>query len=480
MIDFIKEIETKYNVSSISVNDIQVWPFLRISYNYQYNISYRFNVLTNNSNKIKTTFSKLKRVRNIFYGFWNLFKKYDYTVFSDTFEKRFVNDKYIDKIAESLIYELGEKRVLLIENPINGLHFNRSEISIKNIISLDIFYIFCNKYFLRKKVCINNEAILEEINKKYGLNINYHRIIVQFIFYNYLFKLFYKIYKPKAIFINCYYSLIHQAAIYAAKNMGIKTIELQHGIISDNHHAYNVFTDLDKSFFPDYLLTFGDYVKNIFDERNYFIKRENVLSIGSMYIDYINNEYKSSKESIRVFNNIRRKYKKIIAISSQWTIENKLIRFLKKSALLSKDILYIFVPRDINKNYSNVNFPENIIMLKNLDVYQIIKETNFHATVNSTCALEAPAIGVPNILININNLAKISYSNLLTNRDITRFVDTEEEFVDTILTWHTKTKKEIMSLHSDFYKQNHKKSLRYALTIIRGKNYENNTRNMGV
>lgn len=467
MIDFIKEAETKYNVSSISVNDIQVWPFLRVSYYFQYGRSYRFDVLNNNSNKIKTTFSKLKRVRNVFYGFWNLFKKYDYIVFSDTFEKRLVNGKYIDKIAEFLIYELGEKRVLLIENPVNGIHFNRSEISIKNIISLDIFCIFCNKYFLRKKVCINNEVILKEINKKYRLNINYHRIIAQFIFCKYLFKLFYKIYRPKAIFINCYYSLIHQAAIYAAKKMGIKTIELQHGIINNKHPAYNVFTHLDKSFFPDYLLTFGDYVKNIFNEGNYFIKRENVLSVGSMYIDYINNKYQPSKETIQIFTNLRKKYKKIIAISSQWPIENKLIMFLKKSALLSKDILYIFVPRDINKNYSNANFPENIIILKHLDVYQIVREVDFHSTLWSTCALEAPAIGVPNILINIEGFAKKYYLNMLTNRDITRFVNTKEEFVNEILTWNSKTKREIMNLHNDFYKENHRKSLRHALKVIR-------------
>ena len=466
MINFIKEVENKYDVSSIIVNGVQVWPFLRVSYYFQYGRSYRFDILNNNSNKIKTTFSKLKRVRNVFYGFWNLFKKYDYIVFSDTFEKRLVNGKYIDKIAESLIYELGEKRVLLIENPVNGLHFNRSEISIKNVISLDLFHVFCYQPFLRKRLAINNELILKEINKKYGLNINYHILISKFLCYKNLFKLFYKIYKPKVVFINCYYSIIHQAAIYAAKKMGIKTIELQHGIINNKHSAYNVFTHLDKSFFPDYLLTFGDYVKNIFNEGNYFIKRENVLSVGSMYIDYINNKYKPSKETIQIFTNLKKKYKKIVTISSQWTVENKLIRFLKKSASLSKDILYIFVPRDINKYYSNVNFPENIIMLKNLDVYQIIKETNFHATVNSTCALEAPAIGVPNILININNQAKIYYLNLLTNRDVTRFVDTEKEFVNTILTWHTKTKREIMSLHNGFYKENHKKNLRRALQGI--------------
>jgi hypothetical protein len=207
----------------------------------------------------------------------------------------------------------------------------------------------------------------------------------------------------------------------------------------------------------------------VFDEENCFIKKESVLPVGSMYIDYINNKYKPSKETIRLFKSFKKKYKKIVAISSQWPLENKLIDFLKKSASLSKDILYIFVPRDVDKDYSNANFPENIIIMRHLNVYQIVREADFHSTLYSTCALEAPALGVPNILINIDGFAKNYYWDLLTDRDVTRFVETEEEFVDTILNWHTKTKREIVNLHLDFYKQDHRESLKQALQVTLGK-----------
>lgn len=277
---------------------------------------------------------------------------------------------------------------------------------------------------------------------------------------------FLRIYNPRLVFISDYYNIPHQAVIYDAKKLGIKTIELQHGIINNKHPAYNAVIKSDKSFFPDYLLTFGDNVKNVFDEYNYFINKDNVLPIGSMYIDYINIEYKASEETIKMFSNFRKKYKRIVAISSQWTIEDQLIDFLKKSASLNSNVLYIFVPRNVNKDYSNANFSENIVILKDLDVYQIIKEAIFHATVYSTCALEAPALGVSNILINIDGLAKKHYSDLLVNRDITKFVDTEEEFLDLILNWHTKTKNEIRNSHNGFYKQNHNESLKQALELI--------------
>ena len=106
------------------------------------------------------------------------------------------------------------------------------------------------------------------------------------------------------------------------------------------------------------------------------------------------------------------------------------------------------------------------MIFKELNVYQTIKQADFHATVYSTCAIEAPALGVPNLLINIEEIAKKHYSDLLTNLDVTQFIETEREFVDRILNWQPKSKKEIMKLHNGFYKQNHRKSLRNALDII--------------
>ena len=39
-VDFIKKIETKYDVKSITVSGIQVWPFLRNNYFAKYNNKY--------------------------------------------------------------------------------------------------------------------------------------------------------------------------------------------------------------------------------------------------------------------------------------------------------------------------------------------------------------------------------------------------------------------------------------------------------
>jgi len=468
-IDFLKEIETNYDVRSIKVRNMEVWPFLRMSYSFAYIDRHDFNIKEQRKTSLWT---KITRLKNVFYGFRNLFKKYDYLIFSGIREIRFMNGKYVNKLAEFLITELGKKKALLIENPAGGSHPRRSKSATENMISLDFFLVFRYVPFLKRRFIIENEMILKKINRKYNLKFNYRMVISKFISYANIFTLFFRVFRPRLVFVSEYYSPIYQAAISTAKKSCIKTIELQHSVINEKHPAYNFFVKLDKSFFPDYLFAFGDYVKNVFDENNYFMKKDNVLPVGSMYIDHIKNEYKASEGTINMFSSFRKKYRKIVAVSSQWTIENKLIDFLKRSASLNRNVLYIFVPRDVSKDYSNANFPENIRILKNLNVYQIVKEANFHATVYSTCALEAPALGVPNILINIDDMAEKYYSDLLVDRDVTIFVETEEEFVDVILNWHTRTSKEIMDLHEDFYKQNHKESLKQALEIIETRSYE--------
>lgn len=461
LIDFVREIETKYDVKSIKIGDMEIWPFLRGPYRWAYSEKYIFNT----KRQRVSLWAKIKKTKNIFYGFCSLFKKYDYFVFSNIEECRLLNNgKYTYRISGELINILGRDNVLVYENPMYVGHFRKEKICIKNIISTDLL-LFVSKLIFVGKIGIKNEQILKMIENDYSLHVNYKKRIRNFLQSVKILNIFLRIYKPKKIFIGCYFNQFHQELIYVAHKHNMKIAEMQHGIIR-SHGGYHVYADLDKSFFPDYLFAFGDYVKNVFNESNYFIEKDNVLSIGNMYIDYINNEYKPSKETIQVFGDFRRKYKKIVAISSQRTIENKLIDFLKRSTTLDRNILYIFVPRDINKDYSNTNFPENIVILRDLNVYQIIKEADFHSTMYSTCALEAPALGTPNILININNFAKKYYSKTLTNRDVTRFVDTGKEFVDTIRSWRTKTKTEIISLHCNFYKQNHKESLKQALRVI--------------
>jgi hypothetical protein len=462
--DFIKKIETSFDVTTIKIKDTEVWPFLRIAYFFTYRDKHDFKIERKNELKHKKA---IRIFKNVLYGVRNYFKKYDFFIFSNLAGRRLLNGKYVNRLSFVLKSELGTEKVLNIENPAHSVHYTINSTSTEKVVSSIFFRVLSYLPFFKKEIYIENEIILKDISKRHKLYVNYNLIVTKFVSYVLLFKFIFRIYKPKGIFVTQYYSLFHQAAIYTCNMLGINTIELQHGVINNQHIAYNVYSKMDNLYFPKYLFVFGNQVKSVFNEGNYFINKNNVIPVGYMYIDYINHKYIPPRNVTKLFDKLREKYKKIVVVSSQLTIEKELIIFLTKLASLDKDILYIFVPRDVNKNYSEYYFQSNIMIIKKLNIYQIIKESNFHATVYSTCALEAPALGIPNILINIKSMAKKYYLETLTNSEITRFVDNEEQFLNTVLTWKPKSKKEIMAGHNNFYEQNHKENLKKALRLIK-------------
>ena len=90
-------------------------------------------------------------------------------------------------------------------------------------------------------------------------NYQFEDDIQLFFIYHSIFDKWLDKVKPRAVFINCGYSLFHQALIYSCNMKSIQTVELQHGLISDAHIQYSPAADIGKETFPQYLLTFSDY-----------------------------------------------------------------------------------------------------------------------------------------------------------------------------------------------------------------------------
>ena len=92
--------------------------------------------------------------------------------------------------------------------------------------------------------------------------------------------------------------------------------------------------------------------------------------------------------------------------------------------------------------------------------YELMAYTDFHTTVNSTCALEAPSLGVQNILVDIDGQAKWYYAAVLTDRRITRFADTPDEYVDIINSFPILARAVVCNLHEDFFATKYQENIR--------------------
>ncbi|SDF04521.1 hypothetical protein SAMN04488067_101535 [Halorubrum xinjiangense] len=103
--------------------------------------------------------------------------------------------------------------------------------------------------------------------------------------------------------------------IEACKRLGIPVVELQHGVIYDHHFGYNYPNDENKSTFPDYILTFGEFwSKNV----SFPIPGNRVKAVGYPYLE----------QRLKMYDDIGRS--KQLLFISQGTIGDKLSQFAVK------------------------------------------------------------------------------------------------------------------------------------------------------
>jgi len=464
MVDFMRDVETSYDLPSISADGVQVWPFLRQIY-FSHYARKIMPGLTFKGTSTKR-WRELGRVRNILHGAGEWRRRHEYVVISSTWRRRLIDGRYVDKSAEWLMRELGKDNVLMVEmamNPGGGDFRTMSTSAGDTVVSSDLLSFLALLPGLGIRPRIEHEEILDEINRKYELRVRYRWAVASFLRMRRVFRRLFMRWQPRCVFFSAaYYGVLSQPAIAAAAQLGIPTVELQHGFISDEHEAYMVHRQLDRAAFPDYLFCYGDYVKQYFGARNHYIPVSRVHTVGSGYIEYIRDEYECD-EALR---DCLAQFDRSVTVSSILTAEEEIIELMCDAARRDPRILYVFVPREWEKDYAGMGFPPNVKLFRNLDFYRIAKFTDFHSTVSSTCALEAPAFGTPNILLDIKGLARSYYGSMLTDGEVTRYVTTGAEFADAIRTWQPRDRQDIIERHREFYLPGHRAAVREAVARV--------------
>jgi len=471
MDNIIKEIEAKYPVDRVLVNGEQVWPYLRISYHLEYvtRISEKEGeTLYGEPLYPKPSFSQrlkeyLELVKNSFYGLKNWLGKYDYVALSNTQERRSIDGKYFNRLIDTMIDELGRDSVLYIERrapsfyPIKKVHTKR--IVGRDLIDLIMFLVaFWEKLSLRRYT-IQNGYILQAIQRDYNLEIDDALLIRTHIIQRRVYSLLFRMIKPKAILLSDYYSA-NMPAIKSAKNLGIRVVEFQHGLIGKENPFYNVSAEIDKTYFPDYLLVFGRKEIETFANRR-FIEPENVSPVGSFYIEHMRSHRPECSLAKRL-----EPYKRSVGTTLSWSDEKRSIEFIRQAANLDNCIFYILIPRRPTlKYYDTLHLPDNVAIIRDLNFYEVITYVDFHSTVSSTCAIEAPSLGVQNILLNIDGVSKRFFGNILNDSRITRYIDTPEEFVNTINTFEKLSRDTISKLNEDIIATDYKKNIRDFINL---------------
>lgn len=446
----LKSIEEKYNVVSLQYNGEQIWPILRWYYFDQIRI--------NQNNLKRKKKSKITYFNEFFYNWTKWLHSYDYLFYSDSdlSTRRKIDGKYFDRLMDPIINYLGKERCLLVEIPAPE-HHSIKDTYTENIASytlLDLKARMLAIFFSTPH--LEDKTVLKSIQTEYGIKIDDEKIIRLYLVKKSLYKFLYKWLKVKTIFFDDSYR--DPARLAAANELAIPTIDVQHGVIGQEHPAYNVYFKINDKFRCNYLFTFGNGEKRL-KAPPFIYNSENIFPIGSYYLDYINKEYQIDpilKEHIS-------RYKKSIAITLQKNLENELIEFISTSAKLDEKILYLLVPRQEMSFKSPL---PNVELVNSPNFYELMKYVDFHVTVFSSTAIEAPSLGIPNILVDIDGYARQYYSKVLVDPRITRFVDTSEELVRTINEFKPASGAEIMESNREHVITGYAENLKRTLTAI--------------
>lgn len=108
-------------------------------------------------------------------------------------------------------------------------------------------------------------------------------------YYKYLLKRI----QPKIILTPNGYSPHNQFLFPVARKLNIPTVELEHGIVTDAHAAYNFPEGIKVDAFPDYFFSFGKYEIN---SARWPIERSHIVPVGYPELEQYVNRYKKMKK----------------------------------------------------------------------------------------------------------------------------------------------------------------------------------------
>lgn len=415
--NILKKIETKHDVKKlVSKSGIEVWPLLR-----QFIVFQEIKKTLGYDNRLRTR-NKWQLFKNLFYGFKNLFflSRFDYVFFNNADKRIPYNDKYFDVYFDAWANKLGQNKSLFVEWAISK-HYTKSKTLSENILSDLPFKLALPFVSIFTDTNLKNETLFDQIINEYQITPQIKKELKNKLAEIKLFEFFFKLVKPKAIFVLSSFTKV--SIVVAAKKLGIKVYEAQHGYMGDNHTFYNAEVKFEKAY-PDYLISFGDYEKTQDNPRLIF-KPEQIIPVGSLQLELVKNKPLSN-----TLLKIKKEYKLVFCVTLQAIKEDIILDWVFKNAKDNKNWLFVIRAKDRDIDYSKYTTNSNIKELKEYSIYEILKVADYNITIYSTTAIEGIFLGAPPIFFNINNLStqhfNVDKMNVLVIEDPNKIINENE------------------------------------------------------
>jgi hypothetical protein len=453
--EFIRQVESLFPVEKVRVNGEQIWPYLRIPYATYLQSEEFSDKGERKAYDMDFSANKNRAIKIASHGIRHWFGRYDYICIGLEHDRRFINGHMVNRFLDPVVDVLGRGRVLFIEQPTPGHSGDeQTEHLVSEALPLGLRQVVLKLH--KKRPAIDNIEVLNAIQKTYGLKINDYGKVRQFQAMRGIWRTIFRFYKPRALFLTNYYGFAHPA-LRAAHDCGIPVVEIQHGSISRAHPAYCVHTELDTGFFADWLLVFGESEIDTFTDGR-FIDPSRVVPVGSYYIDYVGQSFQPDQKLARWIGN-----RIAVGVALQLGFEKAMVKFVVEASKLDGNICYVLLPRIADNYLTAIPMDDNVMIYTDRDFCRIIPQFDFHATVSSTTGLEAPSLGVRNIIVDLDGDGRRNLGQQLPESGITRYVATPQGFVDAVRTYPFISKDEIINKNARNIKPGYCQNMREFL-----------------
>lgn len=437
--DVFFDLEEKYNLNYFKIQNCYAWQLIRM-YLY-YDIARRLDTFGTAQQQTLSLFDKINSflpfIKNsIFFNPFINSKNKDILIF-DHPRKTMFNGRFCDIYSYFLVDLLkGNYSFEVMEAPYLNKHISEKQEYIRYTDRIQLGSYAYKKFHKIEFTPDEKEVILKiksELKTNFDLDINLEWILaVHILNFQYDYKKYIELFKrknPKKIFVVVAYE--NQAVVAAAKDLGIEVIELQHGTISDYHLGYSyplkTRKDGEIRYFPDKILTFGDYWIN---DETCPISKDNVIPIGFPYFEA------QSKDFI----NLKKKDKQILFIS-----QGVIGKYLSKLALdlaeklRDYEIIYKLHPGEYEtwQNYpdlveasklDNVSIVDN----SNTPLYQFFAESPYQIGAFSTAIYEGLMFNCRTFILDVPG---IEYLKDLIDEGYVYKINDSKDLIDNLETF---------------------------------------------
>ena len=411
------EIEKKYDLYHKKVVDIEPWLFVRFDL-WNYKICTEQLGLSAPFRKLEKSQQLGRIIKGLLYLLFHPqnreIKEADVCFICH--ERRVKNDDTYECIYTNELVERYYPDSMVLEKPFQMQHMR--PVSTKNLYYTDLISIKSNIYYqihyklktnkykrIQTEVTDAYEQALVEIGKVCNCTLNIEqikksliKIVIESIYLKKVYTTILKKINPKVLVEVVGYSKQCMLMNQLAKEMGITTIELQHGTMHADHAAYQYAKDCGTiAQFPDVIFTFSDYWKRCIHVP---IDESNIVAVGYPYFERKIEQYPKVPHD-----------KKTILFISQGTIGTELSKLAAELFRLLDSSEYRIIYKLHPEEYSGWrdNCPwlcqEGIEVVDSLEhnIYEYFAQSDIQVGAYSTAIYEGLGFGLQTYIYQVGH-----------------------------------------------------------------------------